>query len=66
MQLLYKTITCPFCGHPTDIAVDTSGDDQDYIEDCSNCCNPMHIRVYTDDLHRSVKIFVDSDDEQFY
>ena len=42
------------------------GDDQDDIEDCSNCCNPIHIVTHKDDLHKSVQVFVDAEDEQIY
>jgi len=66
MQLLYKTILCPFCGHPTHIALDISGDDQDDIEDCSNCCSPIHIVMHKDESRHSVQVFVDAEDEQFY
>lgn len=66
MDLIHKTILCPFCGHPTHITVDVSGDDQDDIEDCSNCCNPIHITSRKDDLHRTVQVTVDAEDEQYY
>lgn len=66
MDLIHKTIRCPFCGHPTHITVDVSGDDQDDVEDCSNCCNPIHITTHKDDLHRTVQVTVDADDEQYY
>ncbi len=66
MQLLYKTIICPFCGHPTHITLDVSGDDQDDVEDCSNCCNPIHIVMHKDEANRTVQVFVDADNEQYY
>ncbi len=66
MQPIFHSIQCPFCGHPTDICVEATNEDQDYTEDCSNCCNPMHIRVHIDELRHRVQIFVDADDEQYY
>jgi hypothetical protein len=33
MDLIHKTILCPFCGHPTHITLDVSGDDQDDFDD---------------------------------
>lgn len=66
MDLLHKTIACPFCGHPTHVTLDLSGDDQDYIEDCSNCCNPIHIQTHKDELRHKVQLFIDADDEQYY
>ncbi|MBV2127550.1 MULTISPECIES: CPXCG motif-containing cysteine-rich protein [Arsukibacterium] len=66
MSILTKTISCPFCGHPVHVDVEVTDDDQDYIEDCSNCCNPIHLKVHKDIQHHSVQIFVDADDEQYY
>ncbi|EHR42027.1 MULTISPECIES: CPXCG motif-containing cysteine-rich protein [Alishewanella] len=66
MQPIFHSIQCPFCGHSTDISVEATDEDQDYTEDCSNCCNPMHIRVHIDELRHRVQIFVDADDEQYY
>jgi hypothetical protein len=48
------------------VDVEVTDDDQDYIEDCSNCCNPIHLKVHKDMQHHSVQIFVDADDEQYY
>jgi hypothetical protein len=30
------TLTCPYCGAPTDVHVESSADS--YIEDCTVCC----------------------------
>lgn len=40
-----KQIYCPYCGEPIDIMVDTSIDNQQYIEDCSVCCRPIELEV---------------------
>jgi hypothetical protein len=46
MNLLEESsIRCPYCGESLDILVDTSLDEQEYIEDCQVCCKPMVIRV---------------------
>jgi len=38
--------TCPTCGESIVIPIDpTSGNDQEYIEDCPVCCNPNIIHV---------------------
>jgi hypothetical protein len=37
-------ITCPFCWETLIILVDLSVPEQDYIEDCQVCCQPMRIR----------------------
>lgn len=66
MSLLHKTITCPFCGHHLHIEIEVTEDDQEYIEDCSNCCNPVHLKVQKDRQHHCIRLFVDADDEQYY
>ncbi|WP_417599209.1 CPXCG motif-containing cysteine-rich protein [Oceanospirillum sp.] len=37
---------CPYCGSELETAVDISGGDQDYYEDCQTCCAPIHMQVY--------------------
>ena len=51
-MLLERTVICPSCWEPVDLQLDLSGEDQDYIEDCSVCCRPMHISytVYNGEL----------------
>ena len=41
-------ITCPYCGEPLEIAIDSSAGCQHYIEDCQVCCHPMHLRISID------------------
>ena len=36
---------CPYCGSALETAVDTTGGDQDYYEDCQACCAPIHVSV---------------------
>jgi hypothetical protein len=39
-------VSCPFCGEPIDVWVDTGGgEQQEYIEDCSVCCRPIRFVV---------------------
>ncbi len=66
MSLPSKTITCPFCGHPMHVQIDDSNGDQDYIEDCTNCCHPIHFKIHRDEVHNKVQLIVSSDDEQLY
>ena len=41
-------ITCPFCWETLDILLDLSLPEQDYIEDCQVCCQPMGVVVDVD------------------
>ncbi len=36
---------CPYCWEPITVLVDTSVPDQEYVEDCEICCNPIAIHV---------------------
>jgi len=38
---------CPYCWEPISMLVDTGIDDQEYVEDCEVCCNPIAIHVTT-------------------
>ena len=40
-----KTISCPYCGESIEIVIDTSVDQQQYIEDCQVCCRPITVNV---------------------
>jgi transcription elongation factor Elf1 len=44
-SLDYQVLQCPYCGELIEVAVDVSGGDQDYIEDCSVCCRPIELAV---------------------
>ncbi|MFK8068830.1 MAG: CPXCG motif-containing cysteine-rich protein [Gammaproteobacteria bacterium] len=40
-----KKIFCPYCGESIEIVVDTSLEEQQYIEDCQVCCRPIMLNV---------------------
>jgi len=42
-----QEVLCPCCGQPTTVFVDCWAGNQDYVEDCSVCCQAivLHIRV---------------------
>jgi len=64
-QVKQVQVTCPSCGQPTYITVEPADIGEDFIEDCANCCSPIHIQVTAlDDGEWSVQ--VDGDDEQLY
>jgi len=45
----FTDITCPYCGEIIEVAVDTSGGSQTYIEDCQACCRPIVMRLVVDE-----------------
>ncbi len=66
MDIKRITITCPHCAHHMHIMLDYSNGDQDYYEDCANCCNPIHLSLHLDEIERKLDVTVMSDDEQVY
>lgn len=41
----FVDIACPYCGEWITLALDLTGGDQHYIEDCQVCCKPISVRV---------------------
>ena len=48
MELLNRSVTCPYCGEGIELLIDDSATGQDYYEDCSVCCRPIRIQVSID------------------
>lgn len=42
-------VQCPYCWETLDISVDPSVEDQEYVEDCHVCCQPMLVHVVIDE-----------------
>ena len=40
---------CPYCWESISILIDTSIAEQDYVEDCEVCCNPIEFYVRSTD-----------------
>jgi len=47
-ELHQRNIACPYCGENIAILLDSSIDEQDYIEDCQVCCRPIMFYVSVD------------------
>lgn len=43
-------LQCPNCGEGIDIFVDSSVEQQVYVEDCPVCCRPMLLSVISDEI----------------
>ena len=37
--------TCPYCWQTISMLLDNSVKNEDYIEDCEVCCNPIQIKT---------------------
>jgi hypothetical protein len=44
-DLLEHTIDCPYCGEAITVFADPSVPEQEYVEDCQVCCQPILLRV---------------------
>jgi hypothetical protein len=46
--------SCPYCWETISMLIDTSVEEQQYIEDCEVCCNPIQltISVFEGDISR--------------
>lgn len=44
-----SSISCPYCGEFITIAVDSTAGDQQYVEDCFVCCQPIMLYIQTDE-----------------
>jgi len=60
------TIVCPHCGHHTHVDLDLSNGDQSYYDECTNCCNELHIVTHLDEVKSTVELTVDADNERIY
>ena len=47
-DLSEETLGCPYCGETISILVDHSHDEQEYVEDCQVCCQPIIFNVFVD------------------
>ena len=54
-------ITCPHCWESQTIMLDLSLPEQDYIEDCQICCQPMRIR-YTSNAGEVLNLVAEQSD----
>lgn len=43
--MLEHFFICPYCAEEISMLLDPSLKDQEYIEDCEVCCNPMEVLV---------------------
>ena len=63
MSLLEECyVDCPYCGEPISLLVDSSCEEQSYVEDCEVCCQPMVVNVNVAE-EGQVNVYVLRDDE---
>ena len=55
---------CPYCWEMRYFEIDPSVENQEYVEDCQICCNPILIRVSVE--FDDIEIQTAKEDEGFY
>lgn len=40
-----RDVYCPYCNEPITLLIDPSVEEQNYVEDCQVCCQPMVVQV---------------------
>ena len=54
-------ISCPYCGEQLEVAVDWSIRQQEYVEDCQVCFQPMTLTVTIDeDQDKGLQVVIDA------
>jgi transcription elongation factor Elf1 len=46
--MLEHFFQCPYCWESISMLIDVSQSQQQYIEDCEVCCNPIQLRITTE------------------
>ena len=57
------SLQCPNCGEAVDIFVDSSVEQQVYVEDCPVCCRPIEFRLEVSSDHESLSLTTRRDDD---
>ncbi|MNJ61568.1 hypothetical protein D3C77_573620 [compost metagenome] len=52
---------CPYCGEPAEALLDLSVDDQDYVEDCPVCCQPIRFVLRRDGQRWQLDLYREDD-----
>ena len=63
-ELEESVIECPYCGESITVLIDTSVDQQNYIEDCQVCCRPINFDVLIQH-NGEMRLSVSHEDESF-
>lgn len=61
-----KRFACPHCGHKIGITLDASNGNQEFYDDCPACCHAIHLNMMVDELHDTIVLTADADDEQVF
>ncbi|AYC31745.1 CPXCG motif-containing cysteine-rich protein [Pseudomonas cavernae] len=60
-MLEVQAYQCPYCSEWVEALLDLSGGDQQYIEDCPVCCQPIVFDLRTDGVDWSLDVRAEND-----
>ena len=64
MTMLHEYLTeCPYCGESFTSLIDTSAGQQEYIEDCQICCQPIVFIIELDTIDAKPFITIKRDND---
>ncbi|GAL09919.1 hypothetical protein JCM19233_896 [Vibrio astriarenae] len=61
-----RRVHCPHCDHLINVTIDASNGSQQYYDDCPACCHAIHMNVVVDEVHDTIELYSDADDEQIF
>ena len=62
MDIDEKESYCPYCGESISLLIDSSVENQEYVEDCQVCCSPILISVNID-YNENISIDIKKENE---
>jgi len=65
-QIHSTRVTCPHCASHIHLEVDTSGEDQQYEDECNACGEIIYVRLYRSAADNKFHLEISADDEQYY
>jgi len=55
-------VQCPYCGEAFEVVIDHCGENQQYIEDCQICCQPINFNILVNEM-QGVQVNVSAENE---
>lgn len=48
-EVIEHHFSCPYCGEPITMLLEPGSGEQEYVEDCEVCCNPIALTFRVED-----------------
>jgi len=60
--VLSMQVQCPYCWESFEVMIDHCGENQQYIEDCQICCQPINFNILVGEM-QEVQVSVSAENE---